>query len=116
MAIEIKRIDIKEFREIGYLQEVNRKFLHPLGLALEVNIADDGTETLGGIWDYRDDPEGVVYVEGTIDDHEAYAKAERVAEQLCKMAESRIQKLGYVVQPIPGVSDAVRTAPKNPAD
>lgn len=31
-----KRIDIKEFREKGYLQELNRNFLHPLGLALEI--------------------------------------------------------------------------------
>jgi hypothetical protein len=59
MKEKIKRIDIKEFRELGFLQEVNRQFFHPLGLALEV-IIDDITkkETLGGIWDYREDPEG----------------------------------------------------------
>jgi len=37
-------MDIKEFKERGYLQEVNRKFLHPLGLALEV-VIDDGSYT-----------------------------------------------------------------------
>lgn len=57
----IKRIDIKEFREKGYLQELNRKFLHPLGLALEIIQENDGTETLGGIWDCRDDEEGIYY-------------------------------------------------------
>ena len=41
-----KKISIKEFREKGFLQEVNRIFFHPLGLALEVNIDDDGNETL----------------------------------------------------------------------
>ena len=53
-------MNIKEFRKLGYLQEVNRKFFHPLGLALEV-IIDDETkkESLGGIWDYRSDPEGM---------------------------------------------------------
>lgn len=57
-----KRIDIKEFREKGFLQEVNRKFFHPLGLALEVIINDGtGEETLGGMWDYRDDPEGIFF-------------------------------------------------------
>lgn len=40
----IKKIDIKEFRESGYLQELNRTFLHPLGLALEVEIDDKGNE------------------------------------------------------------------------
>jgi hypothetical protein len=59
---EIKRMDIAEFRRLGYLEELNRRFLHPLGLALEINVDDkDGTESLGGIWDYREDPEGIFY-------------------------------------------------------
>jgi hypothetical protein len=67
MAEEIKRIDIKEFRQLGFLQEVNRRFLHPLGLALEV-IIDEKTEEekLGGVWDYRDDPEGMFFAEDMI--------------------------------------------------
>lgn len=60
--VNIKRIDIKEFRAKGFLQEVNRKFFHPLGLALEVIIKDEtGEESLGGIWDYRDDQEGMFF-------------------------------------------------------
>ena len=35
--------------------------MHPLGLALEIIIKDDGKEQLGGIWDYRDDEEGIYY-------------------------------------------------------
>ena len=58
MDEEVRRIDVKEFRSLGILQEANRKFFHPLGLALEVIIEADGTEKLGGIWDYREDPEG----------------------------------------------------------
>jgi hypothetical protein len=61
MENKIKRIDIKEFREKGYLQELNRRFLHPLGLALEIVVNDDGTEILGGIWDYREEKEGIYY-------------------------------------------------------
>jgi hypothetical protein len=60
------RIDIKEFREIGFLQEANRLFFHPLGLALEVTQDADDSERLSGIWDYRDDPEGVIFVDGVI--------------------------------------------------
>lgn len=56
-----KKIEIKEFREQGFLQEVNRQFLHPLGLALEVSIDDTGQEFITGVWDYRDDPEGIIY-------------------------------------------------------
>lgn len=94
MSDDVKRIDIAEFRKRGFLQEVNRQFFHPLGLALEVVIEDecivcggsgkgpeprrqDPTcgacnasgkrppeeveEQLGGIWDYRDDPEGILF-------------------------------------------------------
>lgn len=39
---KINRIDIKEFREQGYLREVNRRFFHRLGLALEVLVLDSG--------------------------------------------------------------------------
>ncbi len=33
-----KYINLREFQETGYLHEVNRTFLHPLGLALEIKI------------------------------------------------------------------------------
>jgi hypothetical protein len=57
----MKRIDIAEFRDIGYLQEANRRFFHPLGLALEVRVDEAGNETISGVEDCRDDPEGMVY-------------------------------------------------------
>lgn len=58
---KINIINIKEFRKKGYLQELNRRFLHPLGLALEVLIDEAGIEKLGDIWDYRNDEEGIYY-------------------------------------------------------
>jgi hypothetical protein len=64
---DINYLDIAEFRELGFLQEANRLFFHPLGLALEVVVNDDGTEKLGGIWDYRDDPEGIIFGPDVID-------------------------------------------------
>lgn len=65
-VIHIKRMAIKEFRMLGFLQEVNRKFFHPLGLALEVNVDEDGIETLSSIWDYRDDSVGMFYKQNVI--------------------------------------------------
>lgn len=91
---KIKYIDIKEFREAGYLQEVNRRFLHPLGLALEVTQFADGTETLGGVWDYRDDPEGMNFGPGMIDP----IKVDRVASEWYTKAQTREADLGYVIQ------------------
>lgn len=39
-----KRIDPGEFREIGFLQEANRLFFHPHGLALEMGVVRDDDE------------------------------------------------------------------------
>ena len=56
----------KEFMDLGLLQEINRQFLHPRGLAMAVMI--DGEEvTLGPIYDYRAEPEGVEFARGDID-------------------------------------------------
>jgi hypothetical protein len=53
-------IDIKEFREKGYLQEVNRRFLHPLGLSMEIGQHEtNGDEIILGIIDLRE--EGIKY-------------------------------------------------------
>lgn len=93
---ELKQMSIKEFRESGYLQEVNRQFLHPLGLALMVIIDDDGKERLGAILDYRDDLDGIIYLDGEISPHKA---ANVIAEQQLR-AGIREGSLGYVVQPV----------------
>lgn len=97
---EIKRIDIKEFRELGYLQELNRQFLHPLGMALEVIIDDNGNEKLGGVWDYRDDPEGMFYAEEVVKLDKFKENMDRVAQELAVKAEYRQNKYGYVFQPL----------------
>ena len=95
MAKRIKRMNIKEFRRHGYLQEVNRVFFHPLGLALEVSI---DKKKLGGIWDYRDDPEGIVFGDLTMKD--AKEKADNVKKQKAKSSKTRKKILGFLVQPI----------------
>ena len=92
----INKIDIKEFREMGLLQEINRQFLHPLGLALEVQIDEGGNETFGGIWDYRDDPEGILYGEKEID----LKKIETIAEFMHKQHKKRKNTVGYIIQEV----------------
>ncbi len=93
---KIKKISIREFREFGFLHELNRLFLHPLGMALEVVINEDGTEELGGIWDYREDKEGILY--NVIDD-DGVKKIKRVREFKMRKHEEKFEALGYVVQP-----------------
>lgn len=90
----IKKIDIKEFRELGFLQEVNRLFFHPLGLALEATVDDvTGEETLSGVWDFRDDPEGIIFDESMINE-EFKAKIRSVSALLESKREAREKLLG----------------------
>jgi len=95
--VDVKYISIKEFREFGFLQEVNRQFFHPLGLALEVTTNDDGSESLGNVWDYRDDPEGIVFDKF---DEVDFKKARRVAELREQKAKVRLEIFGFVIQPV----------------
>jgi hypothetical protein len=89
-------MDIKEFWEFGYLQEVNRQFLHPLGLALEVIVDNEtGEVKLGGVWDYRDDPEGMRFGPGEIE----IEKAVRVDKEIFERSKARLETLGYFIQP-----------------
>jgi hypothetical protein len=94
---KVKRIDLSEFRDEGYLQELNRQFLHPLGLALEVLVDVDG-RVLGfsGVWDCRDDPEGIIYAEGLPNSD----KASRIAQLERARKPERHERLGYWIQPV----------------
>jgi len=98
MSNDIKRMDIKEFREIGFLQEANRLFFHPRGLALEVEIDDDGNEKLGGVWDCRDDPEGVYFVEGNLTVRQE--RMRNVQAELDKHTSERLKRFGSIIQPL----------------
>lgn len=91
---KIKYLDITEFREMGLLAEVNRQFFHPLGLALEVIKIEDGSWTLSGIWDYRDDPEGILYGEEEFPQDQC----KKAKEFIAKQHKKRYETLGFVYQ------------------
>lgn len=100
---KINYLDIKEFREKGYLQEVNRRFLHPLGLALEVIVDGDGSEILGSIWDYRDDKEGIYYDYKNSDEERIYKAIEKkkfIDNEFKIREKDRQEKLGFDIEPI----------------
>jgi hypothetical protein len=93
-------MELQEFLDGGFLQEANRHFFHPLGLALSVVTDEDGTVTgFGEIWDYRDDPEGIYFAEGV-------ASAEKRDNVAATQKDiSRLRALGYIIQPIEDASD-----------
>lgn len=140
----VELLPIQEFSDAGYLHEVNRRVLHPLGLALEwregwtredvveylkVSIETGGMPAaeqtrlaghlsdtyqviweflqgigldqphLSGVWDCRDDPEGVYYADKLLSSE----KAQRVAREEKQRINPRMDALGYWVQPVEGV-------------
>lgn len=92
----IKRMNISEFRSEGYLQEVNRQFFHPLGLALEVMVDKDGNERISSVWDFREEPGGMYYAEDVLDP----AKTNRIREFVDERMKPRFDILGYWLQPV----------------
>jgi hypothetical protein len=98
---ERKMLDLKTLRDDGYLQEVNRQFFHPLGLALAV---DSEFRNLY-VWDERDDPEGFTFA----DDQDLKPKADRLQEIVAARIDARVKALGYWRQ------DAVPEHPAPPA-
>lgn len=92
-------MDISDFIDQGYLQEANRQFFHPLGLALVVACDDEDPTKwwIHGVWDNREDPEGIAFAEGVISPE----KAERILEQQEVRGDLREKHLGYVVQEVP---------------
>lgn len=99
MAIKPKYLTAQQVRELGILQEVNRQFFHPLGLALDVLVDPSTGETtgLGGVQDHRDSNGGVIFPPELLNTD----KAKTVREMLAKNAKVRQERFnGTVVQPI----------------
>jgi len=91
---------VEAFREQGYLQELNRRLLHPLGLALEVVVDEYGKERFGSIWDYRDDAEGLLYADEVMSSKDTKAKADKFKAEWKKKTTLRKKLVGYITQPL----------------
>jgi hypothetical protein len=99
-----KTMSVREARELGFIQELNRRFLHPLGLALEVIIdKETGEERIERFWDARDDSEGWVFDDSIANSEEFRRKAEEVTKNETSRHTKRYASLGYIVQPVPGM-------------
>ena len=97
-----KYLSAREFWEEGYLQELNRQFLHPHGLALSVDVNKDSKGeitqvTFGRIIDSRDDPEGIVFAEF---DEDGVRKGLQLEFEFTQKVAHRIATLGFGIQPL----------------
>jgi len=100
----MKYLKIKDFREKGYLQELNRRFLHQLGLAIEIKISDDGDEVISGIQDHRDDEEGIYYdiANSESDRKEVFKKKKEFIDNELKQRNlKRKENIGFTIEEVP---------------
>ena len=89
-----ERYDLTEFVREGFLQEVNRTFFHPIGMALAVylpEIEEEGEPQLRLVT--TEDPTGFTFAELETD------KVRRVTQVRKEYAERRLAGLGFIVQP-----------------
>ncbi len=61
MPQEINLINLDEFQQLGFLQEANRLFFHPCGLALTLIVDDVSNTSRLAVIDARSDPEGYAF-------------------------------------------------------
>ena len=87
-----KYMDLNEFVDTGILHEINRLFLHPLGLAMPISEDKKGEIKIPGIWDCRNDPEGIIF--SKID----WDKVYRFAEFQKWQFSERSGKCGFYIQ------------------
>lgn len=110
-------LPVEQFRSLGLLQEVNRRLLHPCGLALEVTFTErtplwsripravlaawdvllgrDAGWRLSGVWDYRADPEGMAYGEAPSRGKSIMFRAMYEGKRAV-----RTERFGWHVQPV----------------
>jgi hypothetical protein len=94
----MKYITPKELVQWGLLFEINRSVLHPFGLALAVELTEDGEMIFSNdIWDCREITEGLAY------EKETYLAGNKkfmdfLEEQGYELLSKRVQALNYLEQ------------------
>ena len=98
---DTKYIDIKEFKDKGYLQEVNRRFFHPLGLALEIKIDEYSNCFLGRILCSREE-ELCFDIKNMDKEYRKIFKNKYkyIESELNNRQLNRIMELGFLIEPI----------------
>lgn len=95
-----KMVPLEELLDMGLIFEINRQILHPLGMAIAVEVDPDNPDfesRFAGVWDSRDDPEGFIFDEELLVDSLKKFRDYMEREGFAKL-EKRKQLLGYVVQ------------------
>lgn len=102
-------LDVAQFVADGYLQEVNRRFFHPLGLALRLwgrKTDDHGHGAIepgpSGWFDIEetDDPGGYAFGGETALTASDVQRGQEIDKRRQRLATYRRAHYGYIVQPL----------------
>lgn len=91
-------LSVRDFVDLGFLQEVNRYVLHPCGLALSVAVDENNEYSLGPIWDCRNDPEGILFGSDIVELQDFEEKMKKVHDEFVKHMKARQELVGHVFQ------------------
>lgn len=103
MSDDIVFMDLHEFVQQGFLQEANRQFFHPLGVAIALD-PDTGEFK---VWDSRGDSEGWVFADEVVESFEAVRKQKAIQSERDKHRIHReaLYGIGVIIQPVIGGSE-----------
>ena len=91
----------KDFQTLGFIQEVNRRLLHPCGLHMELGVGPCLGESALVIVDKREAPEGCYFEEQEL----SRGKAQNVVDLFLARLRSRREVFGHIIQPVPDYVD-----------
>jgi hypothetical protein len=78
---------VDEFQRLGYLQELNRRFLHPLGLSMVIIVDDKtGEKSFYHIGDFRE--EGICFDKSVIETKEFNDRQSFIDEEFMKRTKN----------------------------
>ena len=89
---DLPTMSLNELKEMGYLQEVNRQFFHPIGLALAV--IGDNLKVIDG----RSEDEGIRFSDEVISKDKFKDKKDFIEKVFEDSRSKREPLLGYFIQ------------------
>ena len=99
-----KKLEINELVNNGYLQELNRRFLNPLGISLELNSSDKISDCF---IDYRDNEYGTFLNLNEDDEKNSKERKEFIDNEFYNRKYSRKNKIGSIIETIKNSPDKI---------
>jgi hypothetical protein len=100
MSKKIEKLSMKEFVDGGYLQEVNRRFFHILGLSIDVKQKNNKYE-FSGIWDFRGVTGGVRFAKDIIESEDFINKTNKIKNEMKTASADRKAIYDEISQAVP---------------